>query len=148
MRSMKSFVALVTAVLVALVPAIAVQAAAPLSGAMSAASAAVVDGDHDKIAVQKVAVHSNLNEGGVAAFTITLTTEPFPIDGVVLTDVLPPGGPWTVSGPDAGACTIGGTPLTLTCNYGTVGDFGVIATKTITISTPTSDPNCDTLTNT
>ena len=134
MRSIKALAALATTGLLVLVSAISVQA--------------VVDGDHDKIAVQKVAVKSNLNEGSVAAFTITLTTQPFPIDGVVLTDVLPPGGPWTVSGPDAGPCTIDGITLTLTCNYGTVGDFGVVATKTITISTPTSNPTCDTLTNT
>jgi hypothetical protein len=149
MRSIKPLTALASAVLLALVSAISVQAAQPLSVAIDAATSVVmIDGDHDKIAVQKVAVHTNLNEGSVAAFTITLTTQPFPIDGVVLTDVLPPGGPWTVSGPDAGPCTIGGTPLTLTCNYGTIGDFGVVATKTITVSAPTSNPNCGTLTNT
>jgi len=137
MRSFRPFAALATAALLALVPSVSVQAAP-----------ALVDGDHDKIAVQKVASKSNIGEGALASFTITLTTEPFPIDGVVLTDVLPPGGPWTVGGPDSGPCTIGGTPLTLTCTYGTIGDFGVVATRTITISAPTSNPNCDTLTNT
>jgi hypothetical protein len=145
MRSIKPLTALASAVLIALVSALSVQAAPILS---SATTAVVVDGDHDKIAVQKVAVQTNVGEGNVAAFKITLTTQPFPIDGVVLTDVLPPGGPWTVSGPDAGPCTIGGTPLTLTCNYGTLGDFGVVVTKTVTVSAPTSDPNCSSLTNT
>jgi len=148
MRSFKPLTAFATVAVFALVPVISVQAAPSVTDAVAATTAVVVDGDHDKIAVQKVAVKTNLNEGSAAAFTITLTTQPFPIDGVVLTDVLPPGGPWTVSGPDAAACTIGGSPLTLTCDYGTLGDFGVIATKTITVSAPTSNPNCDTLTNT
>src|SRR5205823_12079950 len=135
MRSIKPLTAFATAVLLAAVSAISVQAAAPLANTLNAATTlAVVDGDHDKIAVQKVAVHTNIGEGNLAAFTITLTTQPFPIDGVVLTDVLPPGGPWTVSGPDAAPCTIGGAPLTVTCNYGTLGDFGVVVTKTITVS--------------
>ncbi|HEY3059317.1 MAG TPA: hypothetical protein VGL99_10120 [Chloroflexota bacterium] len=149
MRSIKPLTVLAATVLLALVSAMSAQAAPPLAGATSATTAiALADGDHDKIAVQKVALENNLGEGNVASFRITLTTQPFPIDGVVLTDVLPPGGPWTVSGPDAGACTIGGTPLTLTCNYGTLGDFGVVVTKTVTISGPTSDPNCGVLSNT
>jgi len=120
-----------------------------------AAGVATADGDHDKIAVQKVALQGNrevsaasINEGDTATFKITLTTQPWPIDGVVLTDVLPAGVTWTVSGPDAAACTIAGTPPTLTCDYGTIGDFGIVATKTIYISGPTSNPSCGLITNT
>ena len=115
--------------------------------------AMAVDGDHDKIAVLKLALQGNrwvsdasINEGDTATFRIELTTQPFPIDGVVLTDELPAGVTWTLSGPDAGPCQIVGT--TLTCDYGTLGDFGIVVTKTIYVSTATSNPACGLLTNT
>ena len=105
--------------------------------------ATAVDGDHDKIAVVKLAAQGNkwvpdatINEGDTATFRI------------VLTDVLPAGLTWTVSGPDSGPCVIGGTPLTLTCNYGTLGGSGISVTKTIYLSATTSDPACAGITNT
>src|SRR6187551_2217961 len=66
-------------------------------------SSAQTDGDHDKVSVQKQANAATLNAGDTVTFTISVTTQPFPIDGVVLTDTLPTGitGNWTVSGADA-----------------------------------------------
>ena len=108
---------------------------------------------HDKIAVSKVASAATVNAGQTVTFTITLTTQPFPIDGVVLTDVLPAGinGNWTVGGADAVAAGCAGNYApgsTLTCNFGTLGDFGVIATKTVTVSGQTSAANCPIINNT
>lgn len=117
--------------------------------------AVAVDGDHDKIAVLKVALQGNrevsdatIQEGDTATFKIVLTTQPFQIDGVVLTDVLPAGVTWTLSGPDSVACVIAGTPPTLTCNFGTLGGPGIVVTKTIYISGTTSNPACGVLVNT
>src|SRR5947207_5895256 len=79
---------------------------------------------HDKIAVSKTAVKTKIKEGDAAIFVIALTTQPFQIDGVVLTDVLPLGGPWTVSGdgslatPNCNGVYAGGAHLT--CNFGTI----------------------------
>jgi hypothetical protein len=117
--------------------------------------ATAIDGDHDKIAVLKLALQGNkwvadasINEGDTATFKIVLTTQPFQIDGVVLTDVLPAGVNWSVSGSDAGPCVIAGTPATLTCDFGTLGGPGIVVTKTIYISGATSNPACGLLTNT
>lgn len=125
-------------------------------GPLGAMTAVAVDGTHDKIAVVKLALQGNrwvtdasIQEGDTASFRIVLTTQPFPIDGVVLTDVLPLGVTWSVSGADSGPCSISATtPQVLTCNFGTLGDFGVIVTKTIFVSGTTSNPSCGVLTNT
>lgn len=124
-----------------------------LSVFVASGFALAVDGDHDKISVLKLAQQGNkwvsdasINEGDTATFRIVLTTQPWPIDGVVLTDELPAGITWTLSGPDSGPCQIVGT--TLTCNYGTIGDFGIVVTKTIYLSAATSNPACGVLTNT
>jgi hypothetical protein len=120
-----------------------------------ATSVAAVDGDYDKIAILKLAQQGNrwvpdasIQEGDTAAFKIVVTTQPWPIDDVVVTDELPAGVNWSLSGADSVDCTISGTPQTLTCNFGTIGDFGVIATKTIYVSGTTSNPSCGVLTNT
>lgn len=113
-----------------------------------------VDGDHDKISIVKLAIQGNrelseatINEGDNAIFKIVITTQPWPIDGVVVSDQLPAGVNWSVSGPDAGPCSISATNL-LTCDFGTLGDFGVVATKTIFVSGATSDAACAGLVNT
>jgi uncharacterized repeat protein (TIGR01451 family) len=113
-------------------------------------------GDHDKIAVLKLALQGNkwvsdasINEGDTATFKIVLTTQPFQIDGVVLTDVLPTGVTWSVSGADAvGFCSISPPPQVLTCDFGTLGGPGIVVTKTIYISGTTSNPSCGLITNT
>jgi len=121
--------------------------------------AQTTDGDHDKISVVKVALQGNrevssasIREGDTASFKIVVTTQPFPIDGVVLTDVLPAGvASWTVTGADAVAAGCGGTyagGATLTCNFGHLGDFGVVVTKTVFVSGATADPACGGITNT
>jgi len=115
-----------------------------------------VDGDHDKIAVLKVALQGNrevanatIQEGDTATFKIVLTTQPFQIDGVVLTDELPDGVTWSVSGADAvGFCSIAGTPQVLTCDFGTLGGPGIVVTKTVFVSGVTSNPSCGVLVNT
>jgi len=116
-------------------------------------SSAQTDGDHDKVSVQKQANAATLNAGDTVTFTITVTTQPFPINGVVLTDTLPTGitGNWTVSGADAVAAGCAGAyapGATLTCNFGNLGDFGVSVTKTVTVSGQTSAANCPTIRNT
>lgn len=120
---------------------------------VSSSLASAWDGDHDKISILKLAIQGNrevanasINEGDTARFKIVLTTQPWPIDGVVMTDELPAGVAWTVSGADSAPCSIAGT--TLTCDFGTLGDFGVTVTKTIYISGPTSDPSCGVIANT
>jgi len=119
----------------------------------AAISIAQTDGDHDKIAIRKVANAGTVNAGDTVTFTITVTTQPFPIDGVVLTDTLPTGitGNWTVGGADAVAAGCPGIyapGALLTCNFGTLGDFGVVVNKTVTVSGQTSVANCPILNNT
>src|SRR5688500_6968053 len=62
----------------------------------------------DKVKVTKVADASAIDAGDVASFTIVVTTDAFPIDDVVLTDVLPAGLTWTVRGADAVAAGCAG----------------------------------------
>lgn len=124
---------------------------ASLFVASSAISRAQTDGDKDKVAVTKVAAQGTVNAGDTITFTITVTTQPFPIDGVVLSDVLPVGITWTVSGADAVAAGCAGVYAggsTLTCNFGTLGDFGVAVTKTVTVSGQASTANCPIVNNT
>jgi uncharacterized repeat protein (TIGR01451 family) len=120
-----------------------------LLGASASLSAAQT-ADTDKVSVRKVAAQDPINAGQTATFTITVTTQPFPIDGVVLTDVLPTGLTWTVSGADAVAAGCAGTYAggsTLVCNFGNLGDFGVVVTKTVTVSGQTTVANCGVINN-
>jgi len=81
--------------------------------------------------------------GATAQYTVVVTANgPGSSSNVVLTDTLPAGLGWTVSGPDAGAClpaspVAGGT--TLTCNFGVLAAG---ATRTITLAAPTTVMAC------
>jgi hypothetical protein len=116
------------------------------------ASSPAITSAVDKVQVLKTADSATISAGGVAAFTITVTSAPFPVDNVVLTDILPAGITWTVSGdgslatPNCNGVYAGGS--TLTCNFGTLGDFGVVGTRVLHVTGTTSAANCPTISNT
>lgn len=93
----------------------------------------------DKFKVQKTAVVSEINAGDLASFTIVATAIVVGLNNIVdnftLTDQLPPGS-WSVTGPNAGSCTIDSSNL-LTCLFGGVPEG---ETRTITVSLRTSNP--------
>ena len=101
------------------------------------------------VSVRKTATASAVNVGATAGYSVVVTANgPGSSPNVTLTDVLPGGLTWTVSGPDAAACApaspvTGGT--TLTCLFGTMAQG---STRTITISAPTSPANCPSIANT
>jgi uncharacterized repeat protein (TIGR01451 family) len=101
------------------------------------------------VKVEKKAASANINAGDTASFTITVTSlGPLAANNVVLTDVLPSGLTWTVSGADATAAGCAGTLAggsTLTCNFGTLAGG---ATRTVTLSATTSTSNCGQINNT
>jgi hypothetical protein len=102
----------------------------------------------DKFKVQKTAVVAAIEGGDTASFQIVATAITVNLGNVVenfqLTDQLP-AGTWTVTGPDAGACSINGSNL-LTCLFGDVPEG---QTRTIIVSRLTTSADCDTtITNT
>jgi uncharacterized repeat protein (TIGR01451 family) len=101
------------------------------------------------VSVKKTAAASSIQAGQVASFSIVVTSlGPSDASNVVLTDVLPSGLTWTVSGADATAAGCAGTLAggsTLTCNFGTLA---VGATRSVTISATTTAANCGELPNT
>lgn len=101
------------------------------------------------VTVEKTADPGTINAGQNATFSITVTnkSETEVATDVVLTDELPDGIHWTVSGADAGDCSIkpdtGTVGQVLTCS------FGLVATsRTVTVSGPTTQRNCGEITNT
>jgi hypothetical protein len=102
----------------------------------------------DKFKVQKTAVVATIEGGDTASFQIVATAITVNLNNIVenftLTDQLPAGS-WSVSGPDAGACSINGSNL-LTCLFGSVPEG---QTRTITVSRVTTTADCNTtITNT
>lgn len=102
----------------------------------------------DKFKVQKTAVIDTIDAGQTASFQIVATAITVNLNNVVdnftLTDQLA-AGTWSVSGPDAAACSIDGSNL-LTCLFGSVPEG---QTRTITVSRVTTTADCDTtITNT
>ena len=101
------------------------------------------------VKVTKSTSTPSIAAGAQASYAITVTANgPASSNNVVLADVLPSGLNWTVSGPDAGACSpsspiAGGN--TLTCAFGTMAKN---ATKTITLTATTTSANCPGITNT
>ncbi len=87
---------------------------------------------------------NDVDAGDQATFTIKVTNlGPAQATGVTLNDTLP-AGTWTLGGADAGSCSIGAANA-LSCSFGTLASG---ATKTITVSRPTSKADCGTIQNT
>lgn len=101
------------------------------------------------VGVAKTASSPTVTAGNSASYSIVVTAGGTGNStNVTLTDTLPSGFTWTVGGANAAACSpaspvTGGT--TLTCNFGTMAP---LATKTITLTTPTTTENCGTIRNT
>ena len=99
------------------------------------------------VTVAKTPDGGTVNAGGTATFTIVVTNlGPGAATGVTLTDNLPAGYTWTLGGANAGDCSINTAPNpdVLSCNFGTLADD---ATRTITLSAPTTGGNCDVIPN-
>jgi len=93
------------------------------------------------VSVAVTAPLSIVNAGSNAVYQVTVTSNSA-ASNVTLTDVLPSGLSWTVSGPHGGAClpaspVAGG--MTVTCNFGTMT---ANATRTITLTAATTTANC------
>jgi uncharacterized repeat protein (TIGR01451 family) len=99
------------------------------------------------ITVSKTPDGATINGGQDAVFTITVTNNgPIAAEGVSLSDTLPDSGlSWTLGGANAAACSIGGTPATLTCNFGTIAFPG---SRTVTLTSPTTVADCGPINNT
>jgi uncharacterized repeat protein (TIGR01451 family) len=83
-----------------------------------------------------------ISAGDTARYEMQVTGNgPGPSSGVVLTDSLPAGLAWTVTGPDSGPCTINGSNL-LTCDFSTVPEG---SSRQIAVSAVTNAANCGTL---
>jgi len=98
----------------------------------------------EKITVVKTADNAVINAGETASFTIVTTAPQFQVDGVTLTDQLPAGITWAVSGPDSSFCTISASNQ-LICSF---GQLQAGESRTVKVSGPTTQANCGTLTNT
>ena len=93
------------------------------------------------VRVTKTPNDGAINAGDIATFTITVENlGPGKAKAVTVTDQLPTGLTWTENEAD---CSISTTGL-LTCN---VGDMANGATKTYTVSAPTSKDNCGVINN-
>jgi len=101
------------------------------------------------VSVKKTAASSSINAGDAASFTLTVSSlGPASATNVVLSDVLPGGVTWTVSGADATAAGCAGTLAggsTLSCSFGTLAAG---ATRSVTLSATTTSSNCGTMNNT
>ena len=100
------------------------------------------------VTVAKTPDGGSVNAGDTATFTIVVTNlGPGAASSVTLTDNLPAGYTWTLGGANAASCSIDTAPSpdVLSCNFDTLADD---ATRTITLSAPTSGANCATIPNT
>lgn len=102
------------------------------------------------VTVLKTADDEVINAGDTASFTIVVTNLSATADAtdVTLSDSLPNGIDWAVSGADASDCSItpdvGTVGQMLSCDFGTVEPSG---TRTITVSGDTDAADCGTLPN-
>ena len=101
------------------------------------------------VKVEKTAAKSSISAGETIAFSIKVSSiGSATANNVVLTDTLPSGLTWTVSGADAVAAGCAGTLAggsTLTCNFGSLASG---ATRTVNLSATTTASNCGTINNT
>lgn len=101
------------------------------------------------VTVEKTAADDSINAGDEASFTIVVTnlSDTAAATDVELSDPLPDGVDWTLSGEDAADCDITGTgdDQVLSCDFGTVEASG---TRTVTVSGATDPADCGTLPNT
>jgi uncharacterized repeat protein (TIGR01451 family) len=100
------------------------------------------------VTVEKTPDNGSVQAGSTATFTIVVTNlGPGSATSVTLTDNLPAGYVWTLGGADAASCSIDTAPApdVLSCNFGTLADD---ATRTITLSAPTTGANCAVIPNT
>src|SRR5262249_22508869 len=92
------------------------------------------------VSVNVTAASATINAGDQAVYNVQVKANgSYAADNVVLTDVLPAGLSWAVGGPNASACST--SSGTVTCSFGTL-DAG--ATRSITLTAPTTTANCAT----
>jgi uncharacterized repeat protein (TIGR01451 family) len=112
-------------------------------------TANVVECGTPDVKVEKTAANASVNAGETIAFSITVSSiGSATANNVVLSDTLPNGLSWTVSGADAVAAGCAGTYAggsTLTCNFGSLAPG---ATRTVNLSATTTASNCGTVNNT
>lgn len=100
------------------------------------------------VTVSKTPDGGSVNAGATAVFTIVVSNlGPGSASNVTLSDPLRAGYTWTLGGPDMAACSIDTAPNPdlLSCSFGTLASG---ATRTITLSAPTTGANCATIPNT
>ncbi len=110
--------------------------------------ATIVDCGAD-VKVVKTAASPSVNVGSTASFSIVVSSlGPNTASNVVLSDVLPSGATWTVSGADATAAGCAGAipgGNTLTCSF---GDLAAGASRTVNVSATTVAAHCPSISNT
>ena len=110
-----------------------------------------VEVDCPNVNVIKTPHQGTVNAGSNAVFTIVVANSDATgigtARGVTLVDNLPAGYAWTLGGSDAAACQINTVPNpdVLSCNF---GDLAPGASRTITLTAPTTGSNCAVIPNT
>jgi uncharacterized repeat protein (TIGR01451 family) len=101
------------------------------------------------VKVEKTAAKASVNAGETVSFSIVVSSiGSATANNVVLSDTLPSGLTWTVSGTDATTAGCAGSYAggsTLTCNF---GSLAVGASRTVNLSATTAASNCGTINNT
>ena len=99
------------------------------------------------VSVSKTPDQGSVNAGSPISFSITVTNNgPGAASNVTLTDTLPTGFTWQLSGPDAEDC-LPFDGVTLDCDFGTVADVEG-NTRTVTLTSDTTAEDCKTVVNT
>ncbi|MFN8470910.1 MAG: DUF11 domain-containing protein [Anaerolineae bacterium] len=95
------------------------------------------------VTVTKTAANSPISAGDTASFSILVSNiGAGTARNVTLSDTLP-SGTWTIGGANGGSCSI--TAGVLNCAF---GDLAPGATRTVTLSRPTTSADCGTISNT
>ena len=113
-----------------------------------ASSGASVDVKCPNITVSKTPDGGTVNAGSDAVFTIIVSnTGPVAATNVVVTDNLPAGYTWTAGGANGASCAINtaSNPDVLTCTFASIAAG---ASKTVTLTAPTSGQDCAVIPNT
>jgi uncharacterized repeat protein (TIGR01451 family) len=96
------------------------------------------------VSVTKTTPSPTIVAGDIARYDIAVNANgPGTSRDITLVDILPPGLPWSLGGPDAGACSLVGNQLT--CSFGSASQG---SNKRITVAAPTTAAHCPGIHNT
>jgi DNA-binding beta-propeller fold protein YncE len=102
----------------------------PTSAAITSASS---------ITVKVKAIQSSVRAGDPVSYSISAVASGGPVFNVALTDTLPPGLTWTLSGADSSLCALSPTDGKLACSF---GDLAKGQTKTFQVSAVSPTSSC------